>query len=293
MPDREHDELERELGELASRIEYPPTPDVAGTVRRRLDAEPAHRRERRSWLRRFTTPKWAAAAAATIMIFLAALSPAIRSTLTDPPWIGFSGGAGQAAGGAGASGASPTQYAEGANPQYGQTEASAGAAAGGSLSAQASGNALGFGDEISEPEARARVGKLLLPRSPELAAQSRTIHAGGPSERDGIVVVFGTGPGLPPLDATDVGLLLAEVPGELESAYPALERTSGSRPEEVQIGDRRGYWIPDGRSLLRSQPGDAETLPGGALLWEQGENALLLRASVPKEEAIRIAESIR
>ena len=296
MSDREHEDLKRELGELGSRIEYPPTPDVARTVRRRLDAEPTHRRElRSSWLRALITPKWAAAAAMIVLLSLAALVPAIRSTVTDSASRGFSGDAGQAAGGAaGAGGAANGGGASGSlEAQYGRTEASAGAAAaGGSLAARSSGEALGFADEITEAEARARVGKLLLPEAPELAAGPREIYAGGSSEKDGVVLIFGSEPGLPPLGATDIGLLLAEVPGDLESAYPALERPSGPRPEEVQVGDGRGYWISDGRSL-RPQPGEAESLPGGALLWEKDNVALLMRADVPKEEAIRIAEWIR
>jgi hypothetical protein len=40
MPDNERfsdSEIERDLRDLGARIEYPPTPDVASTVRRRID----------------------------------------------------------------------------------------------------------------------------------------------------------------------------------------------------------------------------------------------------------------
>ena len=306
MPDREHDGLERELKEIGSRIEYPSTPDVARTVRRRLDAQPpqqrAHR-QLRSRLRAFAKPRWAAAAATVILLSLTILSPATRSTVSDSvSWLGTSGGGGQAAGagagGGGASGSAPeAQYAEETTTQYGEMAASdaasaAASAGSSSMPTQPPGAALGLGEEISGLEARARVGKLLLPETPELAGESRVIYAGGPSEEDGVVLVFGPGPGLPPLGETDVGLLLAEVPGDLDSAYFATRRASERRPEEVGVDGGRGYWIPDGRSL-RPQPGEVESLPGGALLWEKGDVALLMRAGVTKEEAVRIAESVR
>jgi hypothetical protein len=60
----------------------------------------------------------------------------------------------------------------------------------------------------------------------------------------------------------------------------------------VRVDDERGCWIPDG-GRLRSQPGEAERLPGGALLWEREGRTLLMRIELSKEEAIRIAESVR
>ena len=294
MPDREHEELEKELGEIGSRIEYPPTPDVARTVRRRLDAESMQRRRRR--LRSFATPKWAAAAALTLLLSLAALSPAMRSTISGSVLSsGASGGAGEAAGGAGVPRDDSYQYATETQPQPDREDSSGGAAAG-SLAAGGSsdgpeappGSGLGLGENLSRSEARARVGELLLPETPELTAEPEAIYPAGPSEGDGVVLVFEPEPGLAPLGGTDVGLLLVEVPGDLESVYP----TARLSPEEVDVGGQRGYWLPDGRSL-RSQPADAESLPGGALMFEQRGIVLLMRADVTKEEAVRIAETIR
>lgn len=59
------------------------------------------------------------------------------------------------------------------------------------------------------------------------------------------------------------------------------------------VSGDRAYWLPNGR-FLRLQPGKRQTCPaGGSLLWERGNVALLMRADVAKEGAIRIAESIR
>ena len=130
----------------------------------------------------------------------------------------------------------------------------------------------------------------MLPEAPELMGEPAVFYARGPSEADGVVAVYRAGRGLPPLGDTDVGLLVVEVPGDLEAAYPMAEGASGPSAEEVDVGGNRGFWLPDGR-LLRSQPGYG--LPGGALLWEQEDTAMLMRANVTKEEAIRIARTIR
>ena len=303
MPDREHDELEKELGDLGSRIQYPSTPDIARTVRRRLDEEATQRPGPRRVLRTLARPGWAAAAAATVLLCRTVLSPALRSTVLESASSFGSGGAGSAAGGAGDSSASSQEYAaqetarpdrEGAPGGADGGAAAAGGAASGSSAAGptiAPGAGLGLGERLSPSEARGMVGDLLLPKAPGLSAERAAIYSGGSSEGGAVVLVFGPGPALPPLGGADAGLLLAEVAGDLESAYPTSDRTSGP-PEQVDVGGRRGYWMPDGRAL-RSQPGEAENLPGGALLWEQGRLALLIRADVTKEEAIMIARTIR
>ena len=304
MPDREHDELQRELGDLGSRIEYPLTPDIARTVRRRLDEEAAQPPGPRGALRTLARPRWAAAAATIVLLCLTALSPALRSNVLDSASSfgsrGAAGGAGSAEGGAGDSSASSQEYAaqETARPDREGAPGGAGAAGGSAASgssaagpAAAPGAGLGLGERLSPSEARGRVGELLLPETPELSAERAAIYSGGPSAGDGVVLVFGPGPGLPPIGGTDVGLLLAEVPGDLGFAFPTAGGSSGLL-EEVEVGGRRGYWMPDGQAL-RSQPGEAENLPGGALLWERGGLALLIRADVTKEEAIRIAGTIR
>ena len=82
MPDNwrfSEDEIERDLRDLGARIEYPPTPDVAHTVRLRLDAETQVHRARR-WPR-FISPRCAVAAAALVVISIVALSPTVHSGL--------------------------------------------------------------------------------------------------------------------------------------------------------------------------------------------------------------------
>ena len=57
----------------------------------------------------------------------------------------------------------------------------------------------------------------------------------------------------------------------------------------MSVGGGSGYWSSGGRlpSAMDLR------LPGPVLLWEQGGVALRLEADVQKEQAIRIAESVR
>ena len=75
--------LERDLRDLGSRIEYPPTPDLARAVRQRLDAEGARQAFGRGFWRTLLSPRWAVPAAALVLVFFVALSPAVRGSLSD------------------------------------------------------------------------------------------------------------------------------------------------------------------------------------------------------------------
>ena len=83
MPDNwrfSEEEFEQSLKDLGARIEYPPTPDVAHTVRRKLDEED-RTQEARRWPP-FLAPRWTAVAAALVLVAVVALSPAMRATLS-------------------------------------------------------------------------------------------------------------------------------------------------------------------------------------------------------------------
>ena len=87
MPDDRRfsdEEMERHLGDLGARMEYPQTPDVASAVRRRLDEERSPRSRRTLRWPPFLAPRWAAVAAALLVICVVALSPTLRTTLSGP-----------------------------------------------------------------------------------------------------------------------------------------------------------------------------------------------------------------
>jgi hypothetical protein len=122
-------------------------------------------------------------------------------------------------------------------------------------------------------------GALLLPRTTKVG-KPEEIYAGGTSRKDGVGLVYSEG--LPPLGDTGISLVLTEVPGDLEPAYLSGKTTIKSELERVSVDGGPGYWSVAGHRL-----------PGHVLLWEQGGVALRLEADVEKEQAIRIAESVR
>jgi hypothetical protein len=116
MPDDRRfsdEEMEQSLRDLGARMEYPTTPDVASTVRRKLDEEERSPESRRTlrWPT-FLAPRWTAIAAALVVICIVALSPTLRSTLSGP----FAPQAGSEAGSAAKpeGGASEDRYKQGA-----------------------------------------------------------------------------------------------------------------------------------------------------------------------------------
>ena len=305
MPDRER-ERERELRELGSHIEYPPTPDLARAVRRSLDQEGTGQptRSRRFWSS-LPSHRWAVAAAFLLIVAVPALSPAMRATVADWFEAGQTASSGQAARGAGkapvaesggdaalapsagkaARGESP---AESARPDSGGS--SMAPSAGGP---RPSGEELRFGDRISLREARTRVvaGELLLPEMRKLGKPDE-VYAGEPPNEEGVTLVYGARSGLPPLGDTGIGLLLTELPGGVESAY----FPEGQRPEagleRVQVGGKPGYWVPAGRGAPSPIGRTEERLHGSVLLWERESIALRLEADISKQKAILIAESM-
>jgi hypothetical protein len=259
MQDRE---LERELRELGSLIDYPPTPNVARAARNVLD-EAANEQSRR--LRRaFPTLRWAAVAAAFVLVVaVPTLSPGLRATVSD--WFGA-----EDFQSTGVDAGSPERQSEAGAP-----------AAGVSKSATTPAQAPQFsGERISVREAQARMdGTLILPRTPELG-KPEEIYAVGTASKEGVMLVYKYG--LPPLGDTGIHLVLTEVPGDLEPAYLTGRTTAGSKFDRVSVDGNPGYWRSAGNRL-----------PGQTLLWEQGGVALRLEANVKKEQAIRIAESAR
>jgi hypothetical protein len=267
MPDRE---LERELRELGALIDYPPTPDVARAARNVLDEE-ANDQPLRIRMA-FPAMRWAAVAAAFVLVVaVPTLSPGLRATVSD--W--FVAEDIQSAGGPVVDAGSPESQSEADAP-----------AAGVSKSGEVVATRFS-GKRISLRGARARMdGALHLPRTPKLR-KPEEIYAGGNTRKNGVVLVYREG--LPPLSDTGISLVLTEVPGDIGPAYLRGKDTVMSELQRVTVGGGPGYW-----SAARRLPSAMDSrLSGNVLLWEQGGVALRLEADVQKEQAVRIAESVR
>ncbi len=122
MPDSERRPergLERDLRDLGSRIEYPPTPDLARAVRHRLDAE-GGRTPRRGFRHTLLSPRWAVPGAALVLVLFVAISPAVRGSLSD---LFVSGQAASSGAGGGAEGIRTGAGETEARPESGGSDA--------------------------------------------------------------------------------------------------------------------------------------------------------------------------
>lgn len=284
-PDREPN-LENELRDLGLRIEYPPTPDLARSVKGRLEAEdgvPASRRGPSLW--------WLVAAALVVLAALPVLSIAIG---------GGMGGTGGMAGGAGGGEAgSGEQAADGPEVDNLQATSMQGAQAGGAGEAASAlpsgvrlppaGKGLGLGEKIPLREARRRSETpIFLPRSARLGEPDEVY------DRDGSRVTFlyrDAPSGLPSLEGTRVGLLLTQTPGDVGAAYLPGGTVEMAGLEPVSVNGEQAYWVPASGEAPRVAR--SAGLLAGVLLWERGGKALRIETDVPKKEAVRIAESVR
>jgi hypothetical protein len=317
-PDRERD-LERELRELGPQIDYPATPDLANTVRQRLEEGNEGRTARPGWPTALSS-RWAAAAA-VLVLFLAIpiLSPAARDALSGL-FVAEQGTGGAAQGGAengGAGGGTGDDAAGRGYPEApvmqedtgGDLPASASSASSGgsedSADSQAMmedtggdlpgsgtppqaegalGQDLGLGKRVTLQEARARVGTVFLPSE---IGKPDAVYATGP---EGVVLVYRARSYLPPLGETGIGLILTELPGNVRAAYFPEDPRPYAGIEAVGVHGGRGYWAPAEGSAGPDRSGG---LYANVLLWERDGRALRLESNLPREEVIRIAESVR
>lgn len=327
MPDsgRPDHDLERELRDLGAHVEYPPTPDLGTSVRRRLDEEGSRSGRRGPWPS-FLSPGWAVGAAAVALVVVLALSPTVRTTLSG---VFSAQGAGSVAenGGAGSSGSedqdrgvapegregttsaeqaagpeSPGEATTSADLPTSGTQAASGgqssddlAASGGGGTAggaPALGKGMGFGKRIPLSEARARAGeRVLLPGPPSLGEPDE-VYASTSPRRGTRTFVYQDRPGLPPLGETGIGLILTRSPGDVGASYPMGRGTYVTRIEEVRVDGRPGYWVPRGRGAVSPFDG-ARRLPGNVLIWERANRTFRMQTNLGEREALRLAASVR
>lgn len=286
--------LERALADLGRRLDYPPTRDLSGGVRARLMARPAQPRGWGAFLATRRSLAWAALALVLLAGGLLLLSPDARRAVADrlglpgvtirylqPP----------------ATATTPTT----ATPVPGwQRPPTPPAPPPTALPSTPDVERLGLGQRLPAlADARSRVAyPVLAPTLPELAVPDE-IYLGTPPAGGQVALVYRSRPGLPTAAETGVGLLFTQFRGSLEPAFFGKGLPPGARLEQVTLVDRPAYWI-EGRPhffFYRDQSGrqadERFRLAANVLLWEQGGLTLRIEGAFSKEEALRIAASIR
>jgi hypothetical protein len=143
--------------------------------------------------------------------------------------------------------------------------------------------------EVSFPIARPRLGG--LPR-PEYYVSRFT--AGGE-----VSLVYPAGPGLPAAPSTRVGLLVFEFQGTVNPQFLRKVVSGGTVVEPVRVHGGAGYWIVGAphEVMLVDRNGrpfpETVRLAGNTLVWQRGDVTMRIEGRFGKAEAMRIANAVR
>lgn len=162
---------------------------------------------------------------------------------------------------------------------------------------EAPGARLGLGSTSTIAEAQQALGfEVLVPRSPRLGEPDAVyLH---PTAADGMVsLVYGEREGIA-AGADGVAVLVTEFRADVDETLVKKVAESGSTVERVRVGVPSGYWI-SGRPhvfLYRLPSGEiAEEqmrLVGNTLIWQREGLLLRLESDLSLRDAIELAESI-
>ena len=158
--------------------------------------------------------------------------------------------------------------------------------------------ALGEPLEIDDPERLdARAGfHVSLPGDPDLGPPDAAWIDDGKGGQ--VTLLWGTRDALPATSARDVGLLLGQFRGTMNSGFFNKLISSGTVVEPIRVSGRRGYWLSgDPHVFFWEGPDGSVDDPrrwvGDVLLWSDGSITYRLETSLGRDEAVRIAESMR
>ena len=277
MSQRELD-LERALSDLGASLEFPPTPDLAAAVTARLGEAPATApagQRLRGWLGGLLRlPGWrrlavAGMVAAVLAAAVLVASPGTRQAVARR--LGLRG----------------VEVRIGEPPPP-------------TASTRPSDRLeLGLGERVTLEQARRRVAfPVLVPGAGALQRPSAVFVDQTVPEGGRVDLVYRAQPGLPASRFTDVGLLITQFRGQPTPEF--IKKVTGmGLVEEVTVGGEPGYWFSgephfftyrDAGGNLREEQ---TRLAGNTLIWQRGELTLRLEGEVSREEALRIAESMR
>jgi hypothetical protein len=278
-------ELERALADLGAHLQFPATPDLAAAVAARLEeapAAPAAGRRRGPAATRGPAglarlprrPGWRLAVAGLAAVVLAAAvlvaSPGTREAVARR--LGLRG----------------VEIRIGGRPPSPTVTTRPGERL-----------ALGVGELVTLDEARRLVAfPVLVPTAAGFQRPDAVFVDTGQPPGGRVDLVYRERPGLPASQFTAAALLITQFQGRLTADF-VKKVTAGGLVEEVTVGGRPGYWFSGEPHFYtyRDNAGglvDERTrLAGNTLVWQAGEQTLRLEGQLPREEALRIAGSMR
>jgi hypothetical protein len=261
-------DLERALREIAPQVAFPPTPDLAGTIRARIAAEPAPSRPASSWSALLRPRRLAVAFLVLLLVAAAALalSPGLRTSVANR---------------LGVHGIEIIFVEETPTP-----------------AATPVGTTLLLGETVTLAEAQTRAGypiRIPAELGPPDEVYLRQLAA-GPM----VTLLYRPRPGLPEASETGVGALLMQFPATTGTDQIAKRVTMGSGSMiGARVNGVTGYWVTGSSELVIAQDptaGFAESVgrpSADVLIWEQNGMVYRLELATPMRDAITIAESLQ
>jgi hypothetical protein len=158
---------------------------------------------------------------------------------------------------------------------------------------------LGLGERVTLAEARRRASfPVLVPAAAGYQAPD-AVYVNPDQPLGGRVdFVYRARPGLPASPYTDAGLLITQFQATLTPDF-IKKVVAGGLVEEVQVAGQPGYWFSGEPHFFTFQDRAGEItdestrLAGNTLVWQAGALTLRLEGQLSKQEALRIAESMR
>ncbi len=260
-------DLEQALTELAPRVAYPPTPDLAATIRAQIAAEPAPLRPGWSWPALLRPRRLAVAFLVLLIIAVGALavSPELRTAVAKRLGI---------------HGIEIIFVDETPTP-----------------AASPVGTTLLLGEPMTLEEAQSRVGYVIqVPAElgPPDEVYLRRLAA-GPM----VTLLYRPRPELPEAEETGVGALRMQFPATSDIDQIVKRVTMGTGSViGVTIDGANGFWVMGSSELVISQDPSAGFAPvsrpsADVLIWEEDGMAYRLEVNLLMSDAIAIAESLQ
>lgn len=261
---------ERALVDLADRIAYPPSPDLTGRVRDRIGARTVPPASIYRLLRPWPRAVAVLVAALLLAAGVAAVTPASREAVAE--WLNLPG----------------VRFFAAPEPP----------AATSVLSEPDSMASLADGDRLSLDEARRRVPFTVRVPDPSLVGSPDQVYVAGGSATRRVTLLYRPRAGLPEAGGTGVGLLLTQFQAEF-APFVNKGLPAGAALQSITVGGDRGFWIEGTPHvlILRDRSGaigeHRSRLAGNTLLWERDGITYRLESALSRDQAIRIAESLR
>jgi hypothetical protein len=158
---------------------------------------------------------------------------------------------------------------------------------------------LGLGERVTLEEARRRAAFPLLVPTAAGFQRPDAVYVNPDQPLGGRVdFVYRARPGLPASPYTDAGLLVTQFQGTLTADF-IKKVVAGGLVEEVQVAGQPGYWFSGVPHFFtyRDRAGEvtdeSTRLAGNTLVWQAGALTLRLEGQLSRQEALRVAASMR